>query len=143
MNSLQLSYAFGLIQSPLEYKQNKWTCIDDVFSETLKMWNSTFWRLELETSTVRFSDMMYLIKGLSIRSLVFWGCFPFFLNQASFSDSWFWVGNNILKEFYIFRISVKSQYCWYSNFHENSIFSFGEYWSKLLFTSNFLSQTIW
>ena len=110
------------------------------FSKTVR--NYTFWRLEMETSTVGFSDMIYLRKGFPIRSLVFWRCFPFFQKMRQiFSNFWFWVGNNKLKEFHICRISIKSKYCRFSNYHENSIFSFVEYWAKSLFTSSIIFIT--
>ena len=49
------------------------------------------------------------IKGFSMRLLALLGVFPIFSKiRQVFSDFWFWVGNNKLKEFYIFRISIKS-----------------------------------
>jgi len=103
-----------------------------------KIRTSTFWGIELKTSTVPFSDIMYLIKGILIRSLAFLKLFLFFSKiRQIFSDIWFWVCKNKLKVFYILRIGNKNQYCWYSNCHENSIFKFGEYSSESLLTFSF------
>ena len=88
---------------------------------------------------VGFPDMMNLIKAFSMRSLAVLEVFPLLSKiRQIFSYFWFWVGNNKLKEFYIFRIKTKSQYCRYRNCYEDFIFSFGEYWSKSLLASSFL-----
>ena len=78
MNSLQLSYAFGLIQSPLEYKQNKWTCVDDVFSETVK--NVKFDILKIGTWNLYGKVLWYDVshKGTFNKIACFLGVFSLF-----------------------------------------------------------------
>jgi len=111
-----------MIRSPVgKKKKNKPITTHCYLSSGMKI--QMFCKWELETYAVGFSYMLNLVHLISSKPLV---------------------ANIKLKEFCLFGIRIRSQFCWCVNCYLNSAFfySLGHYWAESLLTYSSFPRTV-